>query len=95
MGFGVCHAAEVERRFSVDEARALMPDVLLRAEQLIATRADLVELSNDLNHGVPSHLGGRAEVKALEARLDDLLSSVPASGHRGQGLGSAAARLPW
>jgi hypothetical protein len=62
------------RTFSLDEARHLLPEVLLRAEQVIAVRADLVELSGDLNRGTPSTLGGRAEAKALEARLDDLLS---------------------
>jgi hypothetical protein len=64
----------VARTFTLHEARDLMPEVLRRAEQVIAVRADLVELSGDLANGRPSALGGRAEAKALEARLDDLLS---------------------
>jgi hypothetical protein len=64
----------VARTFTLAEARALLPEVVARADQVIAVRADLVELSGDLATGTPSVLGGRAEAKALEARLDDLLS---------------------
>ena len=70
----------VARTFSIDEARALLPDVVARADQVIAVRADLIELSGDLASGTPSALGGRAEAKALEARLDDLLSWFRAQG---------------
>ena len=62
------------RTFSLTEARALLPEVRRRADQVIGVRADLVELTGELARGAPSALGGRAEAKALEARLDDLLS---------------------
>jgi hypothetical protein len=66
--------APTGRTFTIDEARALLPELRGRAEQVISVRADLVELAGDLARGIPSPLGGRAEAKALEARLDDLLS---------------------
>ncbi len=69
------------RTFSLADARSLLPEVRLKADQVIAVRADLVELTGDLARGMPSTLGGRAEAKALEARLDDLLSWF-----RGQGI---------
>jgi len=71
----------VARTFTLEEARSLLPELHSRAEQVITVRADLIELAGDLAHGTPSALGGRAEAKALEARLDDLLSWF-----RGQGI---------
>ena len=59
--------------FTLEEARQLLPDVLARADQAIAVRADLVELQSTLREGVSSSLGGVPEAKALEARLSELL----------------------
>jgi hypothetical protein len=64
----------VARTFALAEARGLLPEVRRVADQVIEVRADLVELARDLARGLPSPLGGLPEVKALEARLDDLLS---------------------
>jgi hypothetical protein len=61
------------RLFSVPEARALLPEVRRRATALIEVRADLTELSFDLHRADSSPLGGIAEMKAMQARLDDLL----------------------
>jgi hypothetical protein len=60
----------VDRLFSVDEARELLPDVLARADELIA----------------PSQLGGLAEAKAMEARLSELLGWFSAQGLQVKGL---------
>jgi hypothetical protein len=59
--------------FTVAEARALMPDVLERAADLIAVRADLVELQSALAAGARSSLGGLPEAKGFQARLSELL----------------------
>lgn len=63
----------MDQVYTVDEARRLLPEVLARADELIAFRADLVELDAALDEGVKSPLGGRAEAKALEARLSEIL----------------------
>jgi hypothetical protein len=57
----------------VDEACALIPEVRRRVGAFVEARADLAELSVDLHQGAPSALGGVAEMKALQARLDEML----------------------
>jgi hypothetical protein len=64
----------VERQFSYAEAAALMPEVRQMAADIIEARAELAELSTAISSGEQSPLGGIAEVKALEARLHELLS---------------------
>ncbi|MGH3870863.1 MAG: DUF2203 domain-containing protein [Pseudonocardiaceae bacterium] len=61
------------RLFQVPEARALLPEVRRRVDALIEARANLTELSFDLRQAGSSALGGLAEMKALQARLDDML----------------------
>ncbi|MGH3918798.1 MAG: DUF2203 domain-containing protein [Pseudonocardiaceae bacterium] len=61
------------RMFRVQQARALLPEVRRRVDALIEIRADLTELSVDLRRVGSSSLGGVAEMKALQARLDDML----------------------
>ena len=61
------------RLFSVPEARALLPEVRRRVATLIEGGADLTELSFDLRRAGSSPLGGIAEMKAMQARLDDML----------------------
>lgn len=70
----------MDRTFTLDEARALLPELREVAADVVAVRADLVELQTALSQGESSSLGGRAEVKALEARLSELLSWFPAQG---------------
>lgn len=64
----------------MDEARALLPEVRRRVNAVIEVRADLVEISSDLRLGGSSRLGGLAELKALQARLDEMLEWFPAQG---------------
>lgn len=54
---------------TVERARAFLPELLVAARQVLAVRADAVELATDLQHGRRSPLGGKPELKALEARL--------------------------
>ncbi|MGH3902426.1 MAG: DUF2203 domain-containing protein [Pseudonocardiaceae bacterium] len=61
------------RLFRLPQARALLPEVRRRVDALIGIRADLTELSVDLRRNGSSSLGGLAEMKALQARLDDML----------------------
>lgn len=68
------------RVFTLDEARGLAPEVLSRAAELVAVRADLVDLQTALDRGVPSRLGALPEAKGLEARLSELLSWFPEQG---------------
>lgn len=68
------------RVFTLDEARGLAPEVLSRAAELVAVRADLVDLQTALDRGVPSPLGALPEAKGLEARLSELLSWFPEQG---------------
>lgn len=68
----------MDRIFTISEARDLLPEVLARAGELVAVRADLIELHTALQQGEPSPLGGLPEAKALEARFDDLIDWFPA-----------------
>ncbi|MGH3479371.1 MAG: DUF2203 domain-containing protein [Nocardioidaceae bacterium] len=61
------------RMFRLQQARALLPEIRRRVDALIEIRADLTELSVDLRRVGSSSLGGVAEMKALQARLDDML----------------------
>jgi hypothetical protein len=70
----------VARVFTLGEARGLVPEILSRAAELVAVRADLVELQIALARGVPSPLGALPEAKGLEARLSELLSWFPEQG---------------
>ena len=62
------------REFTVAQARALIPEVRERAARIAELRADLAELAHDLRTSGSSALGGRAELKALEARLDEQIA---------------------
>lgn len=68
------------RLFRVPEARALLPEVRGRIDALIEARADLTELTVDLRRGGSSALGGIPEMKALQARMDDMLEWFPSQG---------------
>jgi hypothetical protein len=70
----------VDRKFTLEQARLMMPDLLAKADDAVAARADLVELQTALNQGTASPLGGLPEVKALEARLSEILGWFTAEG---------------
>jgi hypothetical protein len=70
----------MDQEFTLEQARQLMPAVRARAKELIAVRADLVELQAALAAGGSSALGGLPEAKGLQARLSELLGWFPAQG---------------
>ncbi|HET9186985.1 MAG TPA: DUF2203 domain-containing protein [Acidothermaceae bacterium] len=70
----------MSRQFSYAEAAALLPEVFQVTADIIDVRADLAELGDALTNGTDSPLGGVAEMKALEARLHELLGWFPANG---------------
>jgi hypothetical protein len=67
------------------EAQAALDSVRPMLAELIELRADLAELSADLVRDGASPLGGRAEAKALEARLFAHLERVAATGAQVKG----------
>jgi hypothetical protein len=70
----------MDRAFTLAQARALMPEVLAHASELIEVRASLVELQTALAAGAHSPLGGLPEAKGYQARLSELLGWFPAEG---------------
>ncbi|MEU5943256.1 DUF2203 domain-containing protein [Micromonospora sp. NPDC047548] len=65
--------------FTLAQARHLVATLRPRVDELIRLRADLAELRADLAVSGVSALGGRAELKALEARLHAVLEEL--NGH--------------
>ncbi|MQA81164.1 MAG: DUF2203 family protein [Streptosporangiales bacterium] len=64
--------------YSVDQARAVLREIRPLVVDLIAVRADTAELGAAHRQGVPSPLGGLPELKAAQARFDELVSSIVA-----------------
>jgi hypothetical protein len=64
------------RTFTIAQARALLPAVREQAARIIVLRADLTEARGHRREGGP----GLAEVKALEAHLQEALEWFPARG---------------
>jgi hypothetical protein len=70
---------------SLSQARDLLAALRPRIDALIRFRADLAELRADLAGGAPSPLGGRAEAKALEARLYAVMEELESKGTQVKG----------
>lgn len=64
----------MDRIFTPDEARALLPGILEEAREIVAARADLAEIAFDREAAGASRLGGLPEIKAIEARIQESLS---------------------
>ncbi len=75
----------VDRTFTVEEARALLPALLDRADMLIRQRADLADLSLALQRG-DAPPGTLPEVKALQAHVDETLGWFRQEGLQVKGL---------
>lgn len=73
--------------FTVAEARAELADLLPVLDELVALRADATELAAALRpDGLPSALGGLPELKAAQARLDELMTTVQQTGAEIKGI---------
>ena len=68
------------RVYTVEQAREALVGLRPVIADLIAVRADATELGMAIYHGVRSPLGGLPEFKAAQARLDELVTVLLASG---------------
>ncbi|WP_158887202.1 DUF2203 domain-containing protein [Amycolatopsis anabasis] len=67
--------------FTVPEARSELARLRPVLDELITLRADAAELAASLTPGgTPTDLGGLPELKAAQARLDELMSTVQQTG---------------
>ncbi|MDP9396267.1 MAG: DUF2203 domain-containing protein [Actinomycetota bacterium] len=67
--------------FEVAEARAELVRLRPVLDGIVAVRADAAELAASLRPGgLPTPLGGLAELKAAQARLDELMTVVQQTG---------------
>ncbi|HEV7908078.1 MAG TPA: DUF2203 domain-containing protein [Pseudonocardiaceae bacterium] len=67
--------------FTVSEARAELDRLRPVLDELVALRADAAELAASLaSSGEPTPLGGLPELKAAQARLDELMTTVQQTG---------------
>jgi hypothetical protein len=70
---------------SLAQARQQLAAIRPRLDTLVRFRADLAELRADLAGDATSPLGGRAEAKALEARLYSVMEELDARGTQVKG----------
>jgi hypothetical protein len=82
------------RLFTIDEARALLPSVVAGAQALIAARADMAEIAHDRRVAGASPLGGIPELKALEARIEEILGGWAAQGIEVKGVAPVLLDFP-
>jgi hypothetical protein len=66
--------------FTVEEARAELARLLPVLDEVVALRADAAELAVAAANGPATPLGGLPELKAAQARLDELLTTVQQTG---------------
>jgi hypothetical protein len=67
----------VDRTFTLDEARAVLDEMRPALDELVEVRADLATLAHDHNAGEPVAI---PDIKALEARMGELLDGCRARG---------------
>lgn len=73
--------------FTVDEARAELATLRPVLDEIVRLRADAAELALAVTAGgPPTALGGMPELKAAQARLDELLTQVQQTGAELKGL---------
>jgi hypothetical protein len=88
--------------FTVDEARDELARLLPVLHEVVRLRADAAELGASLGSdgnggggdGVPTSLGGLPEFKAMQARLDELLTQVQEAGAELKGLAPLLVDFP-
>ncbi|MGI8875673.1 MAG: DUF2203 domain-containing protein [Egibacteraceae bacterium] len=82
------------KRFTVSEARSLAPAMQRQAQRLAALRADLAEAHLAQQRGHAAAVGGIAEVKAVEARLQESIDWFTQQGIGLKGIAPVIADLP-
>jgi hypothetical protein len=81
--------------FTLPQARLELARLRPVLDELVAVRADLVELSAALaDGGEPSALGGLPERKAAEARLNELMTEVQQTGVELKGMAPVLVDFP-
>lgn len=80
-------------RFTLDEARNLLPALREHAERIVRLRADLADASAALRTG-SQPAGGIPEVKALEANLQEAIDWFTAHGIELKGIAPLIVDLP-
>jgi hypothetical protein len=66
--------------FDPDTARAELARLMPTLDEFVALRADAAELAASLDDGPSTDLGGLPELKAAQARLDELMTRIHESG---------------
>ncbi|MDP9436866.1 MAG: DUF2203 domain-containing protein [Actinomycetota bacterium] len=66
--------------FTVEEAREVLAGLRPVLDELVTLRADAAELAAAVSGGPATGLGGLPELKAAQARLDELLTAVQQTG---------------
>ncbi len=67
--------------FDIESARAELATLRPVLDEIVALRADAAEIAASLQPGgMSSPLGGLPELKAAQARLDELMSTVQGTG---------------
>ena len=67
--------------FDVDSARAELANLRPVLDEIVAVRAEAAEIAASLQpDGVVTALGGLPELKAAQARLDELMTTVQQTG---------------
>ena len=81
--------------FTVEEARAELAALLPVLDEVVALRADAAELAAAQGPGGrDTQLGGLAELKAAQARLDELMTTVQQTGAELKGLAPLLVDFP-
>jgi hypothetical protein len=65
--------------FTVAQARRVLEALRPTLDEIVRVRADAAELAAAVEGGAPTRLGGLPELKAAQARFDELLSSIAAT----------------
>jgi hypothetical protein len=81
--------------FTVEEARGELATLLPVLDEIVALRADAAELAAAVAlNGRPTELGGLPELKAAQARLDELMTTVQQTGADLKGLAPLLVDFP-
>jgi hypothetical protein len=81
--------------FTVAQAKAEIARLRPVLDEIVAVRADMVELAAALaGGGTPTELGGLPERKAAEARLNELLTQIQETGAELKGMAPLLVDFP-